>query len=116
MYHIPASPEIFEKAMEGFDPETFKADNEFFNNLISSMIAERAYQMEKWGDGFDADNTANDWHAYISKYLGMTLVKDMSEESLADFRANLVKVITLAMAAIEWSERGMAPRHYDKAA
>ena len=116
MYNIPDSPEIFEKAMEGFDPETFKADNEFFSQLCQSMIAERLYQMEKWGDGFDANNTANDWHAYISKYLGKTLITDMSPESLEEFRANLVKVITLAMAAIEWSERGMAPRHYDKVA
>ena len=90
--------------------------DEFFHNLIVSMVTERAYQMVKWGDEFDAKNTPNDWHAYISKYLGKTLVPDQSAESLEEFRANLVKVITLAMAAIEWSEKGMAPRHYDNAA
>lgn len=87
-------------------------DEKVFNEIVTAIHAERIYQIEKWGDTFDDNNTINDWVCYITQYAGSAapLLKD---DELS--REKLVKVATLAIAAIMALERnGSFPhRHYD---
>lgn len=80
------------------------------DGIFNQIDDERAYQETKWGNGFDAKNTPNDWVAYISKYLGQTVTMPFNEDT---FRKQLLKVATLAVAALE--QENYAPRHYDTA-
>lgn len=76
--------------------------------IFGLIEGEREYQNNKWGTEFDAKNTANDWVAYMTKYLGQSVTMPMDEER---FRQQLLKVATLAVAALEQEQ--FAPRHYD---
>jgi hypothetical protein len=76
--------------------------------IFDQIDAERAYQNQKWGNAFDSKNTPNDWVAYISKYLGQTVTMPFDETT---FRKQLLKVASLAIAALE--QESYAPRHYD---
>lgn len=78
--------------------------------FVAKMVAERAYQVNKWGHEFDSKNTANDWVAYIARYVDSAVTLPWDKEQ---FQKGLVKVATLCAAAYEWSEKGMANRHYD---
>lgn len=83
------------------------------DNILNEIRKEREYQQGRWGDKFDSKNTANDWVAYIAKYVGqaVTLPWDATR-----FRQQLIKVAILCVAAIEWVDRtnGELPkRHYD---
>lgn len=80
------------------------------DNIFDSINAERNYQDSKWGNSFDSKNTPNDWVAYISKYLGQSVTMPFNEDV---FRTQLLKVATLAVAALEQDK--YAPRHYDNA-
>ena len=80
---------------------------------LEDIATERQYQQQKWGDKFDEKNTANDWVAYIAKYVGQTVTLPWNATT---FRTQLVKVATLCVAAIEWCDRtngNMPKRHYD---
>lgn len=81
--------------------------------IFADIEKERAYQDEKWGTQFDDRNTINDWAAYITLYLGERATK--MGRTPAEQREGLVKVATLAIAAIETFDRnqGFPPRHYD---
>lgn len=80
--------------------------------ILNLIEQERKYQDGKWGTTFDDKNTANDWVAYISNYLGKSVTLPWDEEI---FHCNMVKVAALAVAALESLDRnnGMPPRHYD---
>ena len=77
-------------------------------DVFEKIEAERAYQDVKWGTAFDSRNTPNDWVAYISKYLGQAVTMPFDPGA---FRTQLLKVATLATAALE--QESYAPRHYD---
>lgn len=79
--------------------------------LLGDIAAERQYQVQKWGNDFDDDNTINDWSAYITKYNGNAAFADDKD----DQRKQMVKVATLAIAALEAFDRndGFPERHYD---
>lgn len=83
-------------------------------SIINEIIAERVYQDNKWGTEFDDQNTINDWGTYINIYLAKAT--NMAA-SAAEQRKQLVKVATLAVAAIQTFDRnGQFPgRHYDGA-
>lgn len=83
------------------------------DKILEDIRSEREYQVGKWGNGFDDKNTANDWVTYITMYATAGARMDASPE---DFRAAMVKVATLAVAALEAIDRNegkTAPRHYD---
>jgi len=80
-------------------------------DIFFHIDAERVYQDSKWGLAFDDDNTVNDWVAYIAQYAGNAIADDPQTQ-----RKMLLKVATLAVAALEAFERnnGFSKRHYDK--
>jgi hypothetical protein len=95
---------------------------------MAALQQERKYQLEKgredkldgesgWSYEFDDQNTPNDWAAYINIYLGRAVQTSNAQSpatSVAEFRANMLKVATLAVAAVEAVDRsGVAARHYD---
>jgi len=83
-------------------------------DILDQIVAERERQDGLWGDSFDDRNTLNDWCAYLMIYAaraaGMENVGKVAEQRLA-----LLKVASLAVAAIETLDRNgkFAARHYD---
>ncbi len=80
--------------------------------ILEEIRAERQHQRQLWGDGFDDKNTSNDWLAYITGYAAQGFRLNSSP---TEFRKAMIKVATLAVAAVEAVDRngGTAPRHYD---
>lgn len=89
-----------------------KVREEYRKTLYSSIEGERLYQIEEWGHEFDKKNTRNDWVAYCVHYLTKASKMGATE---GEFNLGMLKVATLAVAAIENSfiNEGTAPRHYD---
>ena len=84
------------------------------SSIHRELDNEREYQLSRGWDGdFDDENTLSDWGAYIADYLGRVI---SHESSPSKSRKNLVKVATLACAALEACDRnkGFPPRHFDK--
>ena len=82
------------------------------DSIFDDIEVEREYQNEKWGNAFDDANTVNDWVAYITRYASNASFAN----SIEDQKIALLKVASLAVAAIEACERNnkFPPRHYDK--
>lgn len=81
--------------------------------IHNELDVERVYQVSKGNDAdFDDKNTLSDWGAYIADYLGRAV---SAESGFSNSRKNLVKVATLACAALEaWDKnKGFPPRHFD---
>jgi hypothetical protein len=73
---------------------------------IQDVLAEREKQVQAFTD-FDKTNTKNDWVSYISAYAGRAADKvRRNEKEGQTFRANMVKVGALALAAIEAHDKG----------
>lgn len=83
------------------------------SKVMNEISAERQHQQQKWGDAFDDNNTVNDWGTYIGIYLARATTMQATK---LEQREALVKVATLAVAAVETFDRneGFARRHYDK--
>lgn len=77
--------------------------------ILDEIKAEREYQQEKWGDDTDDGlNTPWMWAAYIGQYATRWMVGSFLplKTSVTDeFRKCMVKVATLAVAAIESIDR-----------
>lgn len=77
--------------------------------LIDELKKERAYQLDRWGtDPDDTLNTPWMWASYISQYATKWMVGSFLplKRSVTDeFRSCMVKVATLAIAAIESVDR-----------
>jgi len=59
-------------------------------------------------DEFDANNSHNDWIAYVNAYTGRAADKCMRNEREAqDFRENMLKAGGLIAAAIEAHDKGL---------
>lgn len=84
---------------------------ELIDQIFAEIKAEREYQNKLWGTEFDDKNTINDWSAYITRYLGQAT----GSENEAEQRTQMMKVASLAVAALEAINRNgkFAPRHYD---
>lgn len=82
------------------------------DGLFEEIREEREYQDSKWGTEFDNKNTVNDWVAYIAQYSGYAIKMG---NSTVEQRRHMLKVATLAVAALEAFDRneGFPPRHYD---
>jgi hypothetical protein len=76
-------------------------------SAYDEIQAERAHQEQKWGTAFDDRNTPYNWAAYIGQYATRNLIGDPTQVSADKFRADMVKVAALAVAAIEAHDRKM---------
>jgi len=78
-------------------------------NIYDEIKKEREYQIAKWGNDKDDElNNPNDWVAYITHHSSRWFpggFRPYSSEVLEDFRKQMVKVATLAIAAIESHDR-----------
>lgn len=85
---------------------------ELFEQVLINLRSERSYQEARWGQQFDDRNTANDWAAYIGRYVADATHFDTTPDR---FQEAMLKVATLALTAVETSLRngGPADRHYD---
>ena len=73
--------------------------------IAQEFHVERAAQEVKWGDRNDDQWSPGEWAALISHYATRQTVGDLHAVDAAKFRADLVKVGALAMAAIQAAER-----------
>jgi hypothetical protein len=81
------------------------------SKAIEDVVAERERQkaLAHGGDteAFDKSNSRNDWIAYLNAYSGRAAAKVFrNEKEDQNFRANMVKVAALAVAAIEANDKG----------
>ena len=81
------------------------------NRALDDVYEERERQkaLAHGGDTdvFDAGNSQNDWVAYISAYAGRASNKvARNEKEGQEFRANMIKVAALAVAAVEAHDKG----------
>ena len=70
--------------------------------IFKQITAERKYQDHKWGDS-DSYNTPYHWGAYIGAYTNRSLIGNPgdTEARTEAFKADMVKVAALAVAALE---------------
>lgn len=74
--------------------------------VLAEVKAERAYQDQKWGTTTDDINTPHHWAGYVSQYATRHLIGDpRNPVDLVAFRADMVKVAALAVAAVEALDR-----------
>lgn len=73
--------------------------------IAQEFHVERTAQEARWGDTSDDRWSAAEWAALISHYATRQIVNDLHAVDPAKFRADLVKVGALAMAAIQAIER-----------
>lgn len=81
-------------------------------NVYDEIKAERTYQNEKWGNKVDDTlNTPWMWTAYITGYAGKWMVgtfAPLGTNTVDSFRAMMIKVASLAIAAVESVDRQRA--------
>lgn len=73
--------------------------------IAQEFHIERAAQEARFGDANDDKWSPVDWAALINHYATRQIVGDLHAVDVAKFRADLVKVGALAMAAIQSIER-----------
>ncbi len=87
--------------MPGDPPPEWRATR----SVLSEIAGERMRQDAEWGGAkHDDTHKSHDWLAYIAKHLGRGVVWPWDPFV---FRAAMVKVAGLAVAAIEWADRGI---------
>jgi len=84
--------------------------------VLQEIRFERSYQDAKWGGSkHDDTHSSFDWIVYITKYLGRAVQfedvwkngeKPIGQSGHEIFRDMMVKIAALAVAAIEWHDRG----------
>lgn len=81
-------------------------------DIYEEIRKEREYQIAKWGNDKDDElNNPNDWVAYITHHSSRWFpggFRPYDRETLEVFRKQMIKVATLAVAAIESHDRKMA--------
>lgn len=81
-------------------------------NIYDEIKKERDYQQDRWGNvSDDTLNTPWMWVAYIVQYAGSWMSGSflpLSKDSVDSFRKAMIKVATLAIAAIESVDRQRA--------
>ena len=81
------------------------------DNILAEIKKERERQLELAHGGdteeFDRGNSANDWIAYVSAYAGRAARKvSRNDRQGENFRANMIKVAALAVAAVQAHDKG----------
>jgi len=77
-------------------------------SIIDEICAERAYQIAKWGNKIDdTKNTPWMWTAYIASYASQWMCGKfaLNREDTVNFRTAMIKVATIAIAAVESLDR-----------
>ena len=86
------------------------------NKIVQEILAERDYQVGKWGVTPDRElNRPNDWVTYITQYSSRWLngtFAPYDRETLMKFRESMIKTATLAMAAIEATDEILEGDNY----
>ena len=77
-------------------------DSKLFRRAMADVTAERVAQ-PPWDDD---ENTEGCWVAYIVNYASRWAMCGMFDPERYSFRSCMVKVAALAIAAIEWCDRG----------
>jgi hypothetical protein len=72
--------------------------------IAQEFHVERTAQEKRFGDANDAKWSLGEWAALISHYATRQTVGDLHAVDAAKFRADMVKVGALAMAAIQAAE------------
>lgn len=100
------SPEEQHKFLDEYERELLMEE------VIKQIIAEREYQMNKvgWSTEWDDNNKPHEWAGYITHYLGRNLAGDPMNIDSEKFRNDLLKVASLAVAAIESLDRKNKPK------
>ena len=80
-------------------------ENTMTEAVLKEIAAEREKQVAKWGNEFDDANTSQDWAAFIMHYLAVGQTTRLGAAPGRPFRESMVKVATLAIAAIEAHDR-----------
>jgi hypothetical protein len=79
------------------------------HNILMEITAERNYQDQKWGHEVDdLKNTPWMWTAYITQYASKWMIGrfiPLGTDNIDTFRAMMVKVAAIAIAAIESVDR-----------
>ena len=98
-------------------------ENEMFDELTETLIAttegieeEVSRQLKLWGVNFDDQNTANDWCAYICRYVSEGAYSGRQNQYTPErFKEHLKKAAALCVSAIVAIERNgdCSPRHYE---
>jgi|SRR5882724_5563629 len=92
------------------DPAYYEISDELFNEVI----AEREHQLRRWGnEADDTKNSPNDFVAYIAHHSTRWFNGGFAPYNTAavdSFRKQMVKVLTLAIAAIESIDRQRAAK------
>ena len=78
-------------------------------SVYDEIRTERDYQQKRWGNAADDTvNTPNDWVSYIGHYATKWFPGGFTPydvDTVDNFRESMVKVATLAVAAIESVDR-----------
>ncbi len=78
-------------------------------NIYDAIRQEREYQVNKWGnEADDTLNTPNDWVSYIARFATGRLPEGFTPydtKTVDEFRTSMIKVATLAVAAVESIDR-----------
>jgi hypothetical protein len=75
-------------------------------DIFNEIEAERHAQDQKWG-GPDHDDRhgSYDWVAFVARDLGLAVTRPWDA---GEFRRRMLRVASLAVAAIEWADRAEA--------
>jgi hypothetical protein len=80
--------------------------------IFEEITAERDYQLERWGATADEQiNRPADWVLYLAHYSSRWMNGSFAPydvDTLADFRRHMVKAATIALAAIEETDKILA--------
>lgn len=68
--------------------------------IFNKIEEERLYQEQRWGH-IDSKNTPYNWAAYITQYATRNLIGNPEEIDVEKFRNDMLKVATLAVAALQ---------------
>ena len=97
-------------------PNDEVANEIIINEILNEVREEIKRQLELWGVAFDDLNTANDWVAYICRYVAAGAydgrVQAYDSEKFEEYLKKAAGICISAIAAIK-RNGDCAPRHYD---
>ncbi len=78
-------------------------------SIYTEVERERlAQDKEHGGPDHDDQHTTHDWIAFIAVFVGTAVKGSRWEFSNRRFRASMLKIAALAVAAVEWCDRRLA--------
>lgn len=91
------------------EPELVIADDaQIRQGVLNRIEAERAYQVERWGNLDEEYNMPNDMVAYMAHYSTKWFngeIAPYSMETMVRFHESMIKTAAIATAAAELSEK-----------